>query len=88
MNGFQSRQDVDVVLCATYRFRNAACGANRSAQESVQVLFPIRSDEWLAILGAEDDVQMDAEMCRGHLYGAPPGRRSFRCHFQGRGAPG
>jgi hypothetical protein len=29
----------------------------------MQIVFPIRSDELLAILGAEDDMQMDAEMC-------------------------
>lgn len=62
MCGPQSEQEMNMIRHATHRFREdiqCACCATEVGMESVT---PLRIDEGALMFGAEDDVEMEAEM--------------------------
>ena len=62
MCGPQSKQEMNMIRHATHRLRDdiqGACGATEIGMESIP---PFRINEWSLMFGAEDDVEMEAEM--------------------------
>jgi len=84
MSGLQANQQMDVVVDAADALGNSAQSANRAAEIVVQTIPPRRGDGRSAILRAEDEVIVQAEIGGWHVLvsimvtkdGAEPPRRN------------
>ena len=65
-SGRQANQQVNMVRRATDGLRNSMGCPDKSTEVFVQAWTPVVRDKWKSVLGAEDQVVVEAQVCRGH----------------------